>query len=258
MVEAPAAVGLIPVTRPVAPPGVELLVFRHVMAHQVGPSAALAHGIEAFGFHWRVADDLQKLLVRPHVVFQRRDIEVADQDRRRSGAMLGPKLLHLLDELQLVGEFRIDRRVRLVAARRHVEVLDGDRLAADSHGRADVPAILDIAPGARHLLGQRQARDRRHAVISLLAVDRDVLVPRLAEDRERKQVVRTFGFLQAQHVRRVFGEEPLDQRHAQPHGIDVPGCDGKGHGAKGRLSRMRGCGNAGSAQNVSSRRRRPS
>ena len=53
----------------------------------------------------------------PNVVFERRDVEVADQDRAAGGDPLGGEpFRHLVDQGELVGELVVDRRIRLVAA----------------------------------------------------------------------------------------------------------------------------------------------
>ncbi|MNV90311.1 hypothetical protein D3C71_1846850 [compost metagenome] len=76
---------------------------------------------------------------------------------------------------------------------------------------------------------QRQARDRRHAVIALLAVHLDMIVAERLQGLGRKLVVRALGFLQAEDVRLPGLQQMLDQRHAQANGVDVPSGDGKGH-----------------------------
>jgi hypothetical protein len=55
-----------------------------------------------------------------------------------------------------------------------------------------------------------------------------MLVTEAAEGIGRKQRVRALGFLEAEDVRLVFGQEPLNERQAQPYGVDVPGGEG-GH-----------------------------
>jgi hypothetical protein len=72
---------------------------------------------------------------------------------------------------------------------------------------------------------QRMLRDGGDAVIALLAVDLDMLVAELAEGLERELVVRTFRFLQAQHVGLPLLQEGFHDRQAKPDGVDVPGGD---------------------------------
>jgi hypothetical protein len=61
-------------------------------------------------------------------------------------------------------------------------------------------------------------------------MDRHVLISSLPESGGGELVIGTFGFLKAKDVRAVPFQKLLDERHAQPHGIDVPGGDGEGHG----------------------------
>src|SRR3546814_17274863 len=63
----------------------------------------------------RVADDIDELLVAPDVAFQRRDVEVADQDGGPV-ALLGPAR-HTLDEVELLAELGIERAVGNVSSR---------------------------------------------------------------------------------------------------------------------------------------------
>ncbi len=78
-------------------------------------------------------------------------------------------------------------------------------------------------------LMQGQARDRGDAVIALLAMDGDVLVTECPQRIKWEEVVCHLGFLQAENVGRPGFEEMLDQRHAQSHRVDVPGCDRQCH-----------------------------
>ncbi len=104
-----------------------------------------------------------------------------------------------------------------------------DGLAAGTHRNGKMPAVLDLAeaPFLDHL--DRSARHRRHAVIALLAVEGDVLVAELAKSLLGKQLIGNFRLLQAEHVRRLFEEQALDDGHAKTNGVDVPGGYGKRH-----------------------------
>src|SRR5262249_6232727 len=89
-----------------------------------------------------------------------------------------------------------------------------------------------VALGAEHLHGgvlERQPRKNGDAVISLLAVECRMHVTEPREAFERKFLVRTFGFLKAEHVRPKCPEESSDLIDAQPHRVDVPGRDGNLH-----------------------------
>src|SRR5262249_21692167 len=76
---------------------------------------------------------------------------------------------------------------------------------------------------------ERQSGYYRDAVISLLTVQRDVLVAQTLEPLAGKRVVYALGLLQAQHVRPFRLDEFCDEVDAQPHRIDVPGCQGETH-----------------------------
>ena len=141
--------------------------------------------------------------------------------------------VHLVEERQLVRELRIDLGVRDVAAGRHIEIVHGNRVAqpgAFAQGHCDVPAIGLAAERLDVEALERQAREHDDAVIALLAVECDVLVAEPFETLERKLVVGTFGFLQAEDVRPRRLDEPRHRVDAQPHRVDVPGRDGETHG----------------------------
>jgi hypothetical protein len=103
------------------------------------------------------------------------------------------------------------------------------RLLAE--GNRDVTGVDDVAEGADVRALERQLRDHGDTVIALLPVQRDVLIAEPLEALPRKGVVDAFGFLQAQHVGPVRLDELGDEIDAQPHRIDVPGCQGKTHGS---------------------------
>ena len=78
-----------------------------------------------------------------HMLDQRRDVEVADQDHRVLRLPVLPEPVgHLVDEGELVRELGILLRVGDVAARGDVEVMDLD--AADADGQ--VPRVTLLAP----------------------------------------------------------------------------------------------------------------
>ena len=166
----------------------------------------------------------------PDVVLKRRDVEIADQDRRsRPRLVLRGPVDHFIDEGKLMGEFDIDLGVRLVAARRDVEIMQFKtmRLSAE-----DDMQMTGVALGAKVPFGEtgeRNARNDRNPVIALLPVDRDMGVAGVPERAVGKIGVRTFCLLQAQHIRLVLGEVADDQIDAQAHRIDVPRGDRKRH-----------------------------
>src|SRR5579872_3712050 len=81
MVEPPPLIGFRPVRRAVAPPGIELVRIRYELAQRVDPFAGGMRPRELLDLDRRVADDREELLVAPDVVLQRRDVEIAHQNR---------------------------------------------------------------------------------------------------------------------------------------------------------------------------------
>ena len=82
MVEPAAAVVARPIGRTVAPPGEAALGRGHEPAADVDPAVRLLQPGQRLDLDRRMADDLEQGLVAPHVAFERRDVEVADDDRR--------------------------------------------------------------------------------------------------------------------------------------------------------------------------------
>src|SRR5260221_8422087 len=81
VIEAAAAIILLPIRRAIAPPGKDLLRLRHEMPDRILPMAGLLHRRQLFHLDRGMADDLEELLMGPDVIFQRRDIEIAHHDR---------------------------------------------------------------------------------------------------------------------------------------------------------------------------------
>ena len=172
--------------------------------------------------------------MRPHVGLVRRDVEIAEEQRRDAGLGLRIHQAEFLHEVELVAELRIDLRVRLVAAGRDVEIVDADAPVADGQPRRQVPGVADGAEILAENVLEGPLRDGGDAVIALLAMQGDVLVAERAERLFRELVVGALGLLQAEDVGRLLLKEALDERDAQAHGIDVPGGDRKRH--RGSLS----------------------
>ena len=230
VVEAPSLVGLRPIRRAIAPPSVELLIVGHEFAQRVDPGSRGLGPLQFVDLDRRVADNAEKRLVAPDVVLERRDVEIADQDRplRRRLLVRGP-IDHFVDEGELVGELDVDLRVRLVAARGDIEIMEFEPLrfsAQDDMQMAGVALGAEVSLGER---GERDARNDRDAVIALLPVDRDMGIARVPERAEGEIAVRAFRFLQAQNIRLVLGEIADDEIDAQAHRIDVPRGDRKRH-----------------------------
>jgi hypothetical protein len=164
----------------------------------------------------------------------RRHVEIADQDMAILAArMQGLARLHLVEELQLVLEFRIERGIRNIATGRNVEIMQHQRLRQlrlFAERNRDVTRIDLVAEGSDVGGLERQFRDHRDAMITLLSVQRDVLIAEAPETLQRKCIIDAFGFLQAQNVRPHRFQEFGDEIDAQAHRIDVPGCQGETHG----------------------------
>jgi hypothetical protein len=110
---------------------------------------------------------------------------------------------HLVDEVELVTEFLVDRPVRLVAAGGYVEIVQADllgRFFKDDREMAGIADAAIVAPVCQ--LMQRQAGDGGDAVIALLAMDGDVFVTQRLQRRKREEIVGNLGFLQADDIRR--------------------------------------------------------
>src|SRR3984885_1122538 len=231
MVQPPALVGLLPIGRAIAPPSVELLVVRHEFAQRIDPGACGLSLGQLVDLDGRVAHNVEKRLVAPDVVFKRRDVEIADQDRSlgRRPLMPGP-IHHFVDEGELMGELDINLGVRLVAARRDIKIVNFEplRLAAQ-----DDMEMTSVAFGAKVSLGEGgegHARNDRDPVIALLSVDRYMGIACLTEGPKGEIRVGALRFLQAQDIRLVLEKKSHNEINAQAHRINVPCGDGKGHG----------------------------
>src|SRR5579875_3550243 len=81
----------------------------------------------------------------PNVVFQRRHIEVANQNGALEAARPDrAAVAHLVEERELVGELRINLDIRQVATGWNVKIVDGDGIAQTStlaQNCGNVPAI---------------------------------------------------------------------------------------------------------------------
>ena len=187
---------------------------------------ARAKAFQRFGLDRRVADDLEKLFVRPHVVLERRDVEVSDQN----GVFLGRMPVHFGKEPELVGKLVVQFRIGDIATGRHVIIVQREREAIQFVAGGKMAGVGPTPERAGARLFQRVARQRCDTVIALLAVDRDVAITESFKHLERKQVVRAFGLLQTQDVRRAFPEQPLNDGRTQADGVDVPSGNRKRHG----------------------------
>ena len=160
VVEPAALVGGVPVLGAIAPPGIELLVVRDVLAHQVDPAdGRREQGVERLGLDRGVADHIEQLLVAPHVVLVRGDVEIA-ADQLAGGEIrrIEPGL-EFGKEIELVLELRIDLRVGHVAAGRNVEIVHGQRAAAEIEPAPRRGASSSISQKRRLLISVSGSRE---------------------------------------------------------------------------------------------------
>jgi len=176
--------------------------------------------------------------VAPHVVLVRGDVEIAADELARGKARLGEPVAELGEEIELVAELAVDLGIGLVAAGRNVEIVHGERAAAEIDDGRDVPALLDAAEDATRHVGQRRARDDGDAVIALLAVHRLVCIAGVGQLARRELLVAALDLLQAQDIGPVLAQEIEHDRQPQANRIDVPGGEAERHegGASGRCA----------------------
>src|SRR5579863_8159787 len=193
------------------------------MAQRVAPAPRGLSAGEFLDLDRRMTDHVDERLVTPDVVLQRRDVEIADQNRARLEFRLALEPgAHFVNEIELVGEFRIGLAIRLVAAGGHIQTVDLDAAEFAAERRRDMAAVAFLAEVAAVDVRERVARDDGDAVVALLAVERDVPVAELLERGGGKIRVGAFRLLQAERVRLLILEESGDRFDAQPDRIDVP------------------------------------
>jgi hypothetical protein len=179
MVEATAAIRCAPIAVAIAPPGEELLLGGHVPAHHIDPIMRGLHTLEALDLCRRMAHHLQKLLVRPDVGRQRRDVEIADHDHAIlafSPHATKPSV-HRLEKLELVAELLVQLRVGQVPASRHIDIMQ-DKWTSRAVGLGELDGEMTRMPSPANVAAlekcEGQAREDGDAVIALLAGNRDM------------------------------------------------------------------------------------
>lgn len=153
VIEAAAAVRFFPVLITVGPPGVNFFLRWNEVARGVDPVERIQHFIQARGFRRRVRDDGEELLVRPDIVFVRRDVEVADGDELVGFLVaLFEPAGHFIDEIELVFEFIVRGGVGDVAACRDVEIVQFKifELCGDVAAILAPAAVVDVVCTERH------------------------------------------------------------------------------------------------------------
>src|SRR5512137_1053504 len=99
-------------------------------AHHVDPIMRGDDALEALDLSRRMAHDLEQLFVRPHIGRQRRDVQIADEDHAIGSLAAYPAEpgVHGFKKIELVTKFRIERRIGQITTRRHINVMQGERL----------------------------------------------------------------------------------------------------------------------------------
>ncbi|MPL60763.1 hypothetical protein SDC9_06325 [bioreactor metagenome] len=225
VIEPAPLVGRVPVLGAIAPPRIKQPL-GNVLPGHVDPAPGVARLRQMFDLNGRVRDDLQKRLVAPNVILARGDVQIAHQNRLL-GSVREEIVAHMGQEIELLAEFLVLRAVRNVAARRHVEIVDRHAILEP---RRHVPRLAKPGIITRPRLDERQLRQDRDAVVTLLAPRHHPVVAQRAETLERDLLDRALAFLQAEHVGRLLAQQLLDQPLAQADRIDVPGGKGEGHG----------------------------
>ena len=143
-----------------------------------------------------------------------------------------------LEEFELVAEPVVERRVGDVAAGRHIDIVQQNRLrarAVDRDGEmARVTAPANIAPLFQR---ERDAGERGDAVIPLLARDRDMGKAERAKLARGKVPLDAFDLLQAEEIGPVGSHEAAHEIESESDGVDVPGGETEAHGPKDRFAR---------------------
>ena len=88
-----------------------------------------------------------------------------------------------------------------------------------------MPRLAIVLPVVLAGVFQGHPAEDRDAVVHPLAVELPVDVAVTVEQVGRKDVVEHLGFLKAQDVGLLLGDQSLDERRARPHRVDVPRSD---------------------------------
>ena len=163
--------------------------------------------------------------MRPDIGFERRHVEIANQ-QGMAIAVAGPPSCESLEVSQFLLELGIERGVRNIAARRHIDIVKRQRLSARKlHGAAQMPGLGGAAEALPGQGAKRQFRNRGDAMIAGLARDLDVRIAKFQEDLARKQLLHAFDFLKAEDVRPRLRQKAGYQSGTEPDAIDIPGGD---------------------------------
>ena len=139
MVEPPAQVSRLPIRAAVTPPTVRLLIFRNEMPRGIDPIASRDPIAHHCSLNLGMTDDIAQLLAAPHVMFTRRDIQIADQNARAVTLVPLTPIGQRLHEVQLMTELRVQFGVGYIPACRHIQIVNFD---AAGMTRADIGGDL--------------------------------------------------------------------------------------------------------------------
>ena len=193
------------------------------MSCGIGPVERRLHIAQQPCLDWRVADHIQQLFVTPHVILQRRDIEITQDHHRIIFVFpLGEEFFHAAQKVQLMGEFFILVRVGNIAAGGDIKIV---QLHAILKCHADMAGMAFAAEIQAAAFPEGQAREDRHPVIGLLAVDGVMHITQIVEGGGGEEFVDHLGLLQRQNIRLLVPQEAAHQGDAMAHRIDVPAGD---------------------------------
>ena len=139
MVQPAALVGGVPVRAAIGPPAVKR-PHGNVLPGHIDPAARGLRGPKMLHLHRRMADDLQQRLVVPDIILARGDVQIAHQNGA-VGPVPAKEIAHLGQEIELLAKLLVFVPVGNIAARRHIDVVNGN-------------AVLQ--PG-RHMAGMAKA-----------------------------------------------------------------------------------------------------
>lgn len=156
VVESTPTVRSLPILGAIAPPSVKLLIGRHEMSGNINPISGGSQPVEPINLDRCVRHHGEHILVRPDVVFQRRDVQVTNENSRsRQDATRCRPLRQFVEKLQFMLKFWVLFGIRNIAAGWHIEAMQVDTTGQSSH---DVPAVPFAAPIMRPRVRQRHAR----------------------------------------------------------------------------------------------------
>ncbi len=87
----------------------------------------------------------------------------------------------------------------------------------------NMPFVISAAPQSGFGGRERQFGKDGDAVIAFLSCNQGMLIAQLRKSFEGKVMVDYLGFLQAENIRLVTGDELLHMVKAGADGVDVPG-----------------------------------